>query len=140
MPEEHAGDRHGCWWLHAQHCQGVWDCLLALATLSICSCRESASVHPATRRPHILLAFERGQCTVLLKDIETFGEMNEVYAKWFGGEGVKPARAAFGQAHFVTAPACLCLLDLIKRSLYVAAVDALPKEALVEIESIAVLP
>lgn len=49
--------------------------------------------------------------TVLLKDIKDFGAMNEVYAKFFTGDC--PARAAFQVA-------------------------ALPKDALVEIEAIAV--
>lgn len=48
--------------------------------------------------------------TVLLKDINDFAAMNEVYATFFKGEC--PARAAFGVA-------------------------ALPKDALVEIEAIA---
>ncbi|MDW2796825.1 RidA family protein [Clostridium boliviensis] len=48
--------------------------------------------------------------TVLLKDINDFAAMNEVYATFFQGEC--PARAAFGVA-------------------------ALPKDALVEIEAIA---
>ena len=50
--------------------------------------------------------------TVLLKDIADFGAMNEVYAKFF--QEPYPARAAFQAA-------------------------ALPKDALVEIEAIAVL-
>jgi len=49
--------------------------------------------------------------TVLLKDIKDFGAMNEVYAKFFTGDC--PARAAFQVA-------------------------ALPKDALVEIEAVAV--
>ena len=50
--------------------------------------------------------------TVLLSDIGDFGRMNDVYSKYFTGNC--PARAAFGVA-------------------------ALPKQALVEIEAIAVI-
>lgn len=53
------------------------------------------------------------KCTVLLADISTFGEMNEVYGTFFPSE--PPARAAF-------------------------AVRDLPLGALVEIEAIAILP
>jgi 2-iminobutanoate/2-iminopropanoate deaminase len=53
------------------------------------------------------------KCTVLLADISTFGEMNEVYSTFFPTE--PPARAAF-------------------------AVKDLPLGALVEIEAFAVLP
>ncbi|MBN1563077.1 MAG: reactive intermediate/imine deaminase [Anaerolineae bacterium] len=53
------------------------------------------------------------KCTVLLADISTFGEMNEVYGSFFPTE--PPARAAF-------------------------AVKDLPLGALVEIEAFAVLP
>lgn len=49
--------------------------------------------------------------TVLLKDINDFGKMNEVYGEYF--DGIYPARAAFQVA-------------------------ALPKDALVEIEVVAV--
>lgn len=49
--------------------------------------------------------------TVLLKDINDFGKMNEIYGEYF--EGIYPARAAFQVA-------------------------ALPKDALVEIEVIAI--
>ncbi len=53
------------------------------------------------------------KCTVLLADISTFGEMNQVYSTFFPAE--PPARAAF-------------------------AVKDLPLGALVEIEAFAVLP
>lgn len=57
------------------------------------------------KRTHVV------RCTVFLKDMADFADMNEVYAKFFGDH--KPARVAFQAA-------------------------ALPKGALVEIDAIAV--